>query len=91
MHQTGIFFVRVRDDLKKAFEDFFPHMSANYLKMANMFKKGKDYPVLAVEKVSLFIKEGDEIETARFLVPTENNNFVWIQCELFMYSGLSTQ
>lgn len=87
--QTGIFYVRVRDDLKKAFQDFFPHMSANYLKMANMFNKGKDYPVLSVEKISLFTKDGDEIETARFLVPTENNNFMWIQCELFMFSHVA--
>ncbi|HUX21509.1 MAG TPA: hypothetical protein VMW69_09735 [Spirochaetia bacterium] len=87
--QTGIFYVRVRNDIKKAFQDFFPHMSANYLKLANMFDKGKDYPVLAVEKVSLFTKDGDEVETARFLVPTENSNFAWIQCELFMFSKVN--
>ncbi len=53
--------------------------------MAKLFKKGKEYPVLAVEKVSLFTKDGREVESARFLVPTENQNFLWIQCELFMF------
>ena len=89
--QTGIFYVRVREDLKQAFQDFFPHMSANYQQLAKMFNKGKNYPVLAVEKLSLFTKDGDEVETARFLVPTENGNFAWIQCEHFMYSGVQQQ
>ncbi len=87
--QTGIFYVRVKEDLKKAFRDFFPHMSSNYISMAKLFKQGKRYPVLAVEKVAVFTKDGDETESARFLVPTENNNFIWIQQELFEFSGLA--
>lgn len=88
--QSAIFFVRIKDDLKKAFEDFFPHMSSEYLSMAKLFKKGKEYPVLAVEKVSIFTKDGREVESARFLVPTENQNFLWIQCELFMFCRIET-
>jgi hypothetical protein len=86
--QTGIFYVKVKSNLKKAFQDFFPHMSENYIRMANLFNKEKLYPVLAVEKVTVFTKDGDETESARFLVPTENNNFLWIQSELFMFAGL---
>ena len=81
--QTGIFYVKVKDDLKKAFQDFFPHMSSAYIGTAKLFKRNKRYPVLAVEKVTVFTKDGDEAESARFLVPSENDNFIWIQCELF--------
>lgn len=87
--QTGVFYVRVKDDLKKAFQDFFPHMSSAYIGMAKLFKGGKRYPVLAVEKVTVFTKDGDETESARFLVPSENENFIWIQCELFAYAGIA--
>lgn len=87
--QTGVFYVRVKDDLKKAFQDFFPHMSDAYISMAKLFKREKRYPVLAVEKVTVFTKDGDETESARFLVPSENENFIWIQCELFAYAGIA--
>ena len=87
--QTGVFYVRVKDDLKKAFQDFFPHMSSAYIGMAKLFKRDKRYPVLAVEKVTVFTKDGDETESARFLVPSENENFIWIQCELFAYAGIA--
>lgn len=88
--RTGIFYVMVKEDLKKAFEDFFPHMSSAYIDTAKLFDRSKRYPVLAVEKVTVFTKDGDETESARFLVPTENENFIWIQCELFAYDGIDT-
>ena len=86
--QTGVFYVKVKDDLKKAFQDFFPHMSSAYMDMAKLFTRGKEYPVLAVEKVTVFTKDGDEAESARFLVPSENENLIWIQCELFSFDGI---
>ena len=85
---TGMFYVRVKKDLKKAFRDFFPHMSQAYIGTAKLFDKNKRYPVLAVEKIAVFTKDGDETESARFLVPTENENFIWIHCELFSYDGM---
>ncbi|MFP4442281.1 MAG: hypothetical protein ACLFST_04110 [Spirochaetia bacterium] len=88
---NGIFYVKLKEDLKKAFEDFFPHMSQNYISTAKMFKRNKLYPVLSVEKVTVFTKDGDEVESARFLVPSENNNFIWIQSELFMFAGLTIE
>jgi hypothetical protein len=87
---TNVFYVKIKDDLEKAFKDFFPHMSSNYLKMAKLFKKDKIYPVLAVEKVTIFNKDGGETESARFLVPSENKNFLWIQSELFMFVEVGT-
>ncbi len=87
--EQGIFFVQIKQDLKKAFADFFPHMSTRYIEMANLFDRSKRYPVLAVEKVVVFSKDGDETESARFLVPTENGNFIWVQCELFVFAGLN--
>jgi hypothetical protein len=83
------FYVKVKEDLNKAFQDFFPHMSSNYISTAKLFNKNKIYPVLAVESVTVFTKDGDEVESARFLVPSENNNFIWIQCELFEFAGFS--
>lgn len=88
---SGIFYVKVKKDLKKAFRDFFPHMSSAYIDTAKLFDRNKRYPVLAVEKVAVFTKDGDETESARFLVPTENENFIWIQCELFSYDGLVSE
>jgi hypothetical protein len=85
--QTGIFFVKVKDNLEKAFKDFFPHMSSNYIKMGKLFKKNKVYPVLAIEKVTIFNKDGAETDSSRFLVPSENKNFLWIQSELFEFVG----
>jgi hypothetical protein len=86
--QASVFYVQVKDDLKKAFEDFFPHMSDAYIGMAKLFDPEKRYPVLAIERVTVFTKDGDETESARFLVPTENGNFIWIQCELFAFAGM---
>ena len=85
--QNAPFYVKIKKDLKKAFEDFFPHMSSHYISMSKLFDKGKRYPVLAVEKVAVFTKEGAESESARFLVPSENGNFIWIQSELFTFAG----
>lgn len=85
--QSNHFYVRIKPDLKKAFDDFFPHMSTNYITTAKLFDKKKRYPVLAVERVTIFAKDNSEAESARFLVPTENGNFVWIQSELFEFAG----
>jgi len=85
--QTGIFYVQLRDDLEKDFKDFFPHMSSNYISMSHLFSKDKLYPVLAVEKVVIFDQEGQETASARFLVPTENMNFIWVHSEIFRYAG----
>jgi hypothetical protein len=83
--QTGIFYVKVKENLEKAFKDFFPHMSSNYIKMSKLFKKDKVYPVLSIEKVTVFSKDGTETDSSRFLVPSENKNFLWIQSELFEF------
>ena len=86
---TSFFYVKVRKDLEKDFQDFFPHMSKHYIAMSHLFDKDKRYPVLSVEKVTIFDKDGNETASARFLVPTENNNMIWVQSELFLYDGIS--
>lgn len=40
--QVSHFYVKVKTDLEKAFRDFFPHMSSNYIKMAKLFDKDKN-------------------------------------------------
>jgi hypothetical protein len=89
--QTGIFYVKVKDNLEKAFKDFFPHMSSNYIKMGKLFKRDKLYPVLAIEKVTVFNKDGTETDSSRFLVPSENKNFLWIQSELFEFADVDLE
>jgi hypothetical protein len=89
--QSAAFYVKIKKDLKKAFEDFFPYMSSHYISMSKLFDKNKRYPVLAVEKVAVFTKDGAETESARFLVPSENGNFIWIQAELFTFAGFDPQ
>lgn len=89
--QTGIFYVKVKANLEKAFKDFFPHMSSNYIKMSKLFKRDKLYPVLAIEKVTVFNKDGTEADSSRFLVPSENKNFLWIQSELFEFVDVDLQ
>lgn len=86
---TRIFFVRVRKELEKDFQDFFPHMSKHYIAMSHLFDKTKRYPVLAVEKVTIFDKDGNETASSRFLVPTENSNMIWVQSEIFLYDGIT--
>ena len=86
--ETGIFYVKLRSDLEKDFKDFFPHMSASYITMSHMFQKDKLYPVLAVEKVIVFDQDGRETASARFLVTTENRNFIWVHSEIFQFAGL---
>ncbi|MDY7027773.1 MAG: hypothetical protein SVR04_05710 [Spirochaetota bacterium] len=87
LQQSLPFYVKVKNDLEKAFKDFFPHMSSNYISTAKLFLRGKKYPVLGIESVTVFTKDGSEVESARFLVPSENKNFIWIQCELFEFAG----
>jgi hypothetical protein len=87
VQQALPFYVKVKNNLEKAFKDFFPHMSSNYISTAKLFLRGKKYPVLGIESVTVFTKDGSEVESARFLVPSENKNFIWIQCELFEFAG----
>jgi hypothetical protein len=89
--QTSHFYVKIKSDLKKAFDDFFPHMSTHYISTAKLFEKNKRYPVLAIDRVTVFAKDNSEVESARFLLPTENGNFVWIQAELFDFDGFSSE
>jgi hypothetical protein len=63
-------------------------MSERYIEMSKVFKRSKAYPVLAVEKIAYFDQDGDEKESARFLVPTENGNFLWVLSELFTFDGI---
>jgi len=91
VQQAIPFYVKVKDDLEKAFKDFFPHMSSNYISTSKLFRRNKLYPVLGIESVTVFTKDGSEVESARFLVPSENKNFIWIQCELFEFAGFKAE
>jgi len=88
---TGIFFVRVRDDYENQIKEFFPHISTSYVDIARTFNREKTYPVLSIKEVTLIAENNENIETSQFLVPTENNNFMWVLAEIFQYAGLEEQ
>lgn len=89
--RTGVFYVRIRDDYEKLRKDFFPYISTEYMKIAKNFHSEKIYPVLAVKDVTIIAEDEANIETSQFLVPTENHNFMWVQSEIFQYSGLTPE
>ena len=85
--RTGLFYVRIRENYTKQRKDFFPYISSEYMKIAKNFHPDKDYPVLAVKDVTIIAEDESNVETSQFLVPTENKNFMWVQSEIFQYSG----
>ena len=89
--RTGVFFVKIRDDYSKQRKDFFPYISAEYMKIAKNFHTNKVYPVLAVKDVTIIAEDESNVETSQFLVPTENSNFMWVQSEIFQYWGLEPE
>ncbi len=84
--QTCRFYVKVRD--KKDIGEFFPYLKPGYLNTTKNFTKGKVYPVLAVKESTVFDDDESAIDSAQFLVPTENDNFLWVQSEIFTFVGL---
>jgi hypothetical protein len=89
--RTGVFYVQIRDDYEKLRKDFFPYISSEYMKIAKNFLPDKIYPVLAVKDVTIIAEDESNIETSQFLVPTENNNFMWVQSEIFQYAGIAPE
>jgi hypothetical protein len=87
----GIFFVKIRDDYEKQIEEFFPHISRSYIDIARNFNRSKTYPVLSIKEVTLIAENNENIDTSQFLVPTENNNFMWVLAEMFQYAGLKEE
>jgi len=85
---NGIFYVAVREDFKKALQDYFPYIASSYLSIAKSFSKGKSYPVLSVKHTTLIADDEKNIETSQFLVPTESGNFIWVQAEIFRFVGV---
>ncbi len=88
---TGIFFVKIRDDYENQIKVYFPHISATYVDIARNFNKDKTYPVLSIKEVTLIAENNENVDTSQFLVPTENNNFMWVLAEMFQYAGLNEQ
>ncbi|MDA3850469.1 MAG: hypothetical protein PF447_04285 [Spirochaetaceae bacterium] len=87
---TGIFYVTKRDNYEEVLQDFFPYIKQQYVNIARNFQSDKKYPVLAVSEVTLVADDDTTVETARFLVPTENGNFLWVLSEVFVFAGLET-
>jgi hypothetical protein len=88
---TGIFFVKIRSDYERQIREFFPHISNSYIDIARNFNRDKTYPVLSIKEVTLIAENDENIDTSQFLVPTENDNFMWVLAEMFQYAGLTEQ
>ncbi len=87
---NNFFYVTIRDNYEKDREDYFPYIAPSYMSIAKNFSKKKQYPVLAVKPVTLIADDAKNIETAQFLVPTENGNFIWVQSEIFKFAGINS-
>jgi hypothetical protein len=83
----SVFFVTIRENHEESLNEFFPYLAPKYKNIARNFKKGKKYPVLAVESVTLVGEDDTNVDSARFLVPTENGNFLWVLSEIFVFAG----
>lgn len=88
--KSCVFYVVVRENYDTDHNDFFPYISSEYVKIAKNFRKGVNYPVLAVKDVSIVADDENVVETSQFLVPTENQNFMWVQSEIFKFAGLTS-
>ncbi len=86
---SPIFYVTIREDYKSDHNDFFPYISSEYVNIAKNFHPGKKIPVLAVKDATIVAEDESVIETSRFLVPTENSNFMWVQSEIFVFAGIA--
>jgi len=86
---SGIFYVKVRDNFEQDLQNFFPYINQQYTEISRNFLKNKLYPVLSVKDVTIFDDDENSIDSARFLVPTENNNFIWVHAEIFVFAGLT--
>lgn len=89
--KSVIFYVTKRDNYEEVLKDFFPYINQSYTNIARNFKSEKKYPVLSVKEVTLVADDNSTVETARFLVPTENGNFLWVLSEIFAYAGLAEE
>ncbi len=89
--KSSIFFVTIRENYETDRNDFFPYISSHYAKIAKNFQPGRKIPVLAVKDVTLVAEDESVIETSQFLVPTENNNFMWVQSEIFIFAGFEPE
>ncbi|MBN2627807.1 MAG: hypothetical protein JXA95_14155 [Spirochaetales bacterium] len=84
----SIFYVTIRENNEERLKEFFPYLAPEYKNIARNFKKGKKYPVLSVEMITLVGEDDTNVDSARFLIPTENGNFLWVLSEIFVYAGL---
>ncbi|MDC7223574.1 MAG: hypothetical protein PQJ60_07510 [Spirochaetales bacterium] len=87
MEQT-IFYVTIRDKYEESLSEFFPYLAPEYKNIARNFKRDKKYPVLSVESITLVGENDTNVDSARFLVPTENGNFLWVLSEIFVFAGM---
>ena len=89
--RSCIFYVVIRENYDTDHNDFFPYISSEYVKISKNFTQGKQYPVLAVKDVTIVAEDEKVIETSQFLIPTENQNFMWVQSEIFKFAGLNPE
>ena len=77
--QTGFFYVRLKDNLDPAEQGV--ELSGRIEHLEKVFKKGKAYPVLAVE-----FREANRIKQTFYHIPTESNEIGWFSSEYFLFA-----
>ena len=77
--QTGIFYVRLKDDIDPAEQG--PELSGRVEHLEQAFEKGKPYPVLAVE-----YRESNKLKQTFYHMPTESKNLGWFSSDYFEFA-----
>ncbi len=78
--QTGIFYVKLKDDIDPAEQG--DSLSGRITYLRDSFKSGKAYPVLAVE-----YREPNKAKQTFYHMPTESNELEWFSSVYFLFAG----
>lgn len=89
------FFVELNEGLRQALadktyrEELPSEWPAEVLESAmEVFTPGKQYPVLAVETMSVKLESGEVGFKTLYHVPMDNRGLVWAPAQLFVFAGL---
>ena len=77
--QTGIFYVRLRDDLKS--DEQGKALEGRVRRLRQVFTAGKPYPVLAVE-----YRGKNKKKQTFYHIPMDNNEMGWFASDYFLFA-----
>lgn len=78
--QTGIFYVKIKENLEPSEQG--SALTGRIEHLYSIFKKGKAYPVVAVE-----FREENKLKQTFYHMPTETLELHWFSSEYFLFAG----